>query len=675
MFGGINVENKTFVNSGLYTEKMSDKEKINTEGFKLSFLSNLITLLLFTALGVGLYIFIMKEFESQKLKEFKTEAGIISGEIIRDNILTNDSTDLTSVGQMFAYVNKYNIKYCIVSDDSGRIRKSFNPAEAVSNSYLSSEADGNYNLSSSLYQIKCSFNHKDENYLIYLGIRGRIIEDYLIEKNNLIIPVISGLMFLGFLILVLANKILISSPVNKIAYAAQQISNGNLDIRSRYHKNNELGVITSTMNFLAHHLDKSNNQITSLNKELKSIVKDKIGELNLEVNQRRLAEYRLRQSEEQFRLLFERAPIGMVILSLEGKIIKSNNAFCETLGYSADEIEKKNISEITVKEYIGYDRQLHTALLNGKLSHVYFEKELQKKDGLNIHAIVESVLTRDANNNPLHIIQQMIDITERKKVEKELIISKERAEESDRLKSAFLAQMSHEIRTPLNVILTATPMLAEDLSTGDEDINILLESVSSAGKRLQRTIDMILNLSSVQSGNYMTQFEVVNLGEDLKRLVDEMKSLAMEKNLELTFTNNVYDPVIKADKYTVNQIFQNLLGNAIKYTQAGKIEVQITNHTPGKINVEVKDTGIGMSKEYMAKLFTPFSQEDMGYKREFEGNGLGLALVKKYVELNRAEIFVSSQKKKGTIFKVVFNKLADKSAKAVEENKLQMISH
>lgn len=185
---------------------------------------------------------------------------------------------------------------------------------------------------------------------------------------------------------------------------------------------------------------------------------------------------------------------------------------------------------------------------------------------------------------------------------------------------------------------------------------------------------MILNLSSVQSGNYMAEFEVVNLGEDLKKLVDEMKSLAMEKNLEITFTNNVYDPIIKADKYTVNQIFQNLLGNAIKYTQAGKIEVHITNHTPGKINVEVRDTGIGMSKEYLSKLFTPFSQEDMGYKREFEGNGLGLALVKKYVELNRAEIFVSSQKKKGTIFKVVFDRQADKSVKVVEEIKAQTLT-
>ncbi len=203
---------------------------------------------------------------------------------------------------------------------------------------------------------------------------------------------------------------------------------------------------------------------------------------------------------------------------------------------------------------------------------------------------------------------------------------------------------------------------------------MLLDSVSSAGKRLQRTIDMILNLSSVQSGNYVSQFEAVNLNDDMKVLVDEMKSLAMDKNLSLTFTNNTFDPIIKGDKYTLNQIFQNLLGNAIKYTQAGKIEVRILEENPGKIAVEVKDTGIGMSEEYLKKLFTPFSQEDMGYKREFEGNGLGLALVKKYVELNDAEIFVKSGKNKGTSFKVVFNKSADKKSYTLLLESTQTVS-
>jgi PAS domain S-box-containing protein len=653
---------------------MSRKEKTKTSGFKLGFLVNLTILLLFTSLGFGLYIYFMKELESQKLQESKLRSDILSEDIIKGHLLPTDSTK-TPGGLFRTYVESYNIAYCVLTKDSSQILNSFNFREAENNDYLSSAGSGDYIYETTMYKIKSTVFVSGINYTLYLGLNGQFIENFIQEKNKIVIPFVGGLMLFGYLILLLLSKIYITRPINKIAFFAQGISAGNYDLRARYTSSNELGIIASSINYLVHHLDKSNTQVSMLNKEIKTVVKDKLGELNLEVNQRRLAEHKLRQSEEQFRLLFERAPIGMVITTIEGKIIRSNSAFCETLGYAADEIEDKNIADLTAEEYIEYDRKLHKALLTGNLSHVYFEKELRKKDGFSIHAIVESVLTRDESNHPHHIIQQVIDITERKKVERELIISKEKAEESDRLKSAFLAQMSHEIRTPLNVILTATPLLADDLSNEDEDINVLLESVNSAGKRLQRTIDMILNLSSVQSGNYISQFEVVDLSEDLKILVDEMKSLASEKNLILSFTNLAYDPLIKADKYTLNQIFQNLIGNAIKYTQTGTIEVQVLEEKPGKINVEVKDTGIGMSSEYLKKLFTPFSQEDMGYKREFEGNGLGLALVKKYVELNNADIFVKSEKKKGTTFKVVFNKSADKKAyNSLLENKVTKAS-
>ena len=653
---------------------MRKKEKIKTQGFKRSFLINLNILILFIVFGYGFYIFYIKELEQQKLEEFRLKSDFISRDIIKENLFPIGASDTKSENSFLLFAEKNEITYCILTDDTNRVVRQYNLYKEDNNLYLSSDIKGGFDYHSLIYRIKYPIENKKTKYILYLGLGGKDYYDYLIAKNTQIAFLISGFLLFGFLVIYFVNKVLIFSPVNKIVLASQNISNGSYDARARYYKNNELGVIASTMNFLVYNLDKANTQISDLNKELKSIVKDKIGELNLEVNQRRLAEHKLRQSEEQFRLLFERAPIGMVIMTLEGKIIKSNNAFCDTLGYSAEEIEGKNISGITVEEYVNYDKQLHQALLTGRLSHVYFEKELRKKDGLNIHAIVESVLTRDESNNPHHIIQQVIDITERKKVEKELIISKERAEESDRLKSAFLAQMSHEIRTPLNVILTATPLLAEDIPSGNEDINILLESVSSAGKRLQRTIDMILNLSSVQSGNYMAQFEPVNLNDDLRLLVDEMRSLAIEKNLEMILSNTVYEPMVNADKYTLNQIFQNLLGNSIKYTQSGKIEVKISEDKPGKIKVEVKDTGIGMSEEYMKKLFTPFSQEDMGYKREFEGNGLGLALVKKYVELNKAQIFVSSKKKKGTNFKIVFDKLTEKVSKTAAENRVKLNS-
>jgi signal transduction histidine kinase len=217
--------------------------------------------------------------------------------------------------------------------------------------------------------------------------------------------------------------------------------------------------------------------------------------------------------------------------------------------------------------------------------------------------------------------------------------------------------MSHEIRTPLNVILTANQFLADELPEKESETGTILKSVISAGKRLQRTIDLILNISSIQSGSYEPDFEEVNLSTELYNLVNEFKSLSGEKNIALVLKNKVREPKVWADKYTLNQIFQNLIGNAVKYTLNGAIEINIAENTDGNIYVEVKDTGIGMSEEYMVNLFTPFSQEDAGHKRKFEGNGLGLALVKEYVKLNNAKISVESRKNKGSVFMVVFEKL------------------
>jgi len=215
--------------------------------------------------------------------------------------------------------------------------------------------------------------------------------------------------------------------------------------------------------------------------------------------------------------------------------------------------------------------------------------------------------------------------------------------------------MSHEIRTPLNVILTSIPLLADEISSKDEELKIILDSVKSAGRRLQRTIDMILNMSSVQSGNYKPVFEKFDLLTDLKKLMNEFKSLSDDKGLELKFKQSADESFIVADRYTVNQIFQNLINNAIKYTLKGYVEVFVRNESDNKVRVEIRDSGIGMSDEYLKKIFTPFSQEDVGYKREFEGNGLGLALVKKYVELNKAEIEVESEKSIGSVFSVTFD--------------------
>jgi signal transduction histidine kinase len=140
----------------------------------------------------------------------------------------------------------------------------------------------------------------------------------------------------------------------------------------------------------------------------------------------------------------------------------------------------------------------------------------------------------------------------------------------------------------------------------------------------------------------------------LSKLIVDYKKVASEKNIKFSTHITTTDTVLLADSYTVNQIFDQLIDNAIKYTNHGTITLQVQRDNNANLVVEIIDTGIGISENYLPNLFEPFSQEEMGYSRKYEGNGIGLTLVKSYCELNNAEIEVNSEKDVGSIFKVTF---------------------
>jgi len=248
------------------------------------------------------------------------------------------------------------------------------------------------------------------------------------------------------------------------------------------------------------------------------------------------------------------------------------------------------------------------------------------------------------------------DITERKKVEDKLIEAKEKAEKADELKSNFLAQMSHEIRTPLNSILSFTSILRSELFNNvNEDLKLCFDSIKNGGMRLVRTMDLLLNMAQIQTGDYEVIKKELNTKELLYAVIKSHSSAAFEKKLPLEFECRTENPVIIADEYSVTQIFNNLIDNAINYTSEGKIKIRIFDELD-KLFVEVEDSGIGISEEYLPTIFEPFTQEEVGYTRKFDGNGLGLAIVKHFCEYNNADISVTSRKGLGSVFTVSFLK-------------------
>jgi signal transduction histidine kinase len=254
---------------------------------------------------------------------------------------------------------------------------------------------------------------------------------------------------------------------------------------------------------------------------------------------------------------------------------------------------------------------------------------------------------------------------------KELKASKEKAEALVRMKTEFLAQMSHEIRTPINSILSYAQLLKDEtINIVPHDIRFSFDMINNGGRRLIRTVDLILNMSELQTGTYEMIIEKCDIVKLLEELVGEFQTAAKSKNLDLMFLNRLEsdETTFDADIYTVTQIFANLIDNAIKYTIEGSIEVVAYRTKSGMISIDVQDTGIGISKKFQETLFEPFTQEEQGYTRKFDGNGLGMALVKEYCKLNNAGISVSSEKDKGSTFTVVFNNTRIKRKKELKRS-------
>lgn len=239
----------------------------------------------------------------------------------------------------------------------------------------------------------------------------------------------------------------------------------------------------------------------------------------------------------------------------------------------------------------------------------------------------------------------------------ELNNAKDEAEKSDKLKSEFLSQISHEIRTPINAILNSTSLIKEEFEKtfiGNE-YSDFFEITESASRRIIRTVELVLNMSQVTTGTYVPEKKEIDIVDDvLDSLFFQFIPVAISKKIKFNVELNTENTRLTADEYSINQVFSNLFDNAIKYTSEGEVLVSVGRNDSNKLFVSVKDSGIGISKEFLPSLFSTFSQEYQGYTRKFEGNGLGLALAKKYCEINDADILVDSQKGIGSEFTIVF---------------------
>jgi len=380
---------------------------------------------------------------------------------------------------------------------------------------------------------------------------------------------------------------------------------------------------------------------------------------------------------------FTTSPVTVFTLNTSLQIENISPNVENIFGYKSDELIGKEILEISYSEDKSKLKSRLDYLVKNGSDYENWELRKLKKDG-EIIWVREFVQISNSKDNVYEIKVCCTDVTEQKKLEQKLIESeqkynnlletsvkssdskhyeeellkaKNKAEESDKLKSQFLAQISHEIRSPIHTILSFSSLIYEDIKDViNDEIECNFKIINSAGQRMTRTIDLILNMSEIQTGTYdYTPRDADIYSEILISLIDEAKVSSINKNVKFRVNKTTNDTIRNVDTYTISQIFVNLLENAFKYTKKGFIELGIHLNKNDALEISVADTGIGIAEEYLPKLFDPFSQEEQGYTRTFEGNGLGLALVKNYCTMNKAEIIVESKKGIGTTFRIIFN--------------------
>lgn len=632
---------------------MFNFNRIRTKSQKLQLKLTIQFALFFILVSGFIYFYFTTKFEDQVNEKYTYKANVFIN-FFKQNPQVFADNKFSDPDILNKLLDLNDAVYLVIESASGQILDALNLELAEQNLYILAKSEGEgISKDENVYRVRLPIIYDQGVGKVYVGFRSGSDASELF-KNKLLTALFSLSILMAGIVFTYFLSSISFRPLSKIIKTLDSATIASRKNISRDRKKDELGIIEDRVKLVLNELDRSSSEVENLNKKLHDVFKDKIAELNFEINQRKKAEISLQKSEEQFRTVFQNAPIGIVIISTDGKILSVNKSFCDTIGFEKDEVIGVPIKYLFDKNDLEGFSDISN-LYGNPVADINSEKQLLKKEGNEINVLVKSVAVIDENGKVKHYVMQVLDISEIKRVQLELVEALNKAEESDRLKTAFLAQMSHEIRTPLNVILTSIPLLADEISGNDEELKIILDSVKSAGRRLQRTIDMILNMSSVQSGNYKPTFEKFDLLIDLDKMINELRSLSDDKGLTLKFSHAGNSAFIHADRYTVNQIFQNLINNAIKYTLKGYVEVYVKNTEDEKLKVEIRDSGIGISEEYLQKLFMPFSQEDVGHKREFEGNGLGLALVKKYIELNHADIKVESEKNIGSVFTVTFD--------------------
>ncbi|NCS89209.1 MAG: hypothetical protein AUK34_14205 [Ignavibacteria bacterium CG2_30_36_16] len=358
------------------------------------------------------------------------------------------------------------------------------------------------------------------------------------------------------------------------------------------------------------------------------------------------------QPVKYFNQLYDSIHFPIHVLNEEGKIVYVNQAFIYQWGYKLAELSEYSVfndhelkrSGILQNIQKVYDKKTYAFINN------YSDSLLKSKD-ITLPVLRTKVFPVTLSGS-LFVVLFHIDLTEMILAEKEILKAKDATSEAERLKNTFLNVLSHELRTPLNIILGYASIIKDSMrdKLNSEDM-VYFDNLYSGSERLFNSITQMLEFAQIEAGNYKLNIERTDLVGIIKSCVASIRESAFEKNLDIKLSFIRQSILVDVDIQCVENTITNLVNNAVKFTRQGFIEIEAGILDERELAYcKIKDSGVGISSDYLDHLFQPFSQEDLGIGRDYEGNGLGLALAKRYLEKLGGSLLVDSLKGVGSTF-------------------------
>ncbi|EFI33734.1 multi-sensor hybrid histidine kinase [Desulfonatronospira thiodismutans ASO3-1] len=367
-----------------------------------------------------------------------------------------------------------------------------------------------------------------------------------------------------------------------------------------------------------------------------------------DISGRKQAERELTKQNQLLEGIINGIPDILAIQYPDHSIKRYNQAGYQALNKSPEQVAGRKCFEL-----IGRDRECEVCATREALNTGTLQQVEKYVPELDVYMDCRSNPIFNEQGEILYIIEQLRDITQRKKDEIELIVAKEQAEAASKAKSEFLANMSHEIRTPMAGIMGALEMVSA--RTDDEESRRLMKMTLESARSLQQIINDILDLSKVEAGKLEIEHQEFDPQSLFKRVMDLYSIQAGEKNIELQLDTAPGIPRrLCGDQYRLEQVLRNLVSNAVKFTSQGRVILRVrpVQAASGKarLNFEVEDTGVGIKEDFLPRLFDSFTQADSTYGKKHQGTGLGLAISNRLVQMMGGDIQAQSIPGAGSIF-------------------------